>query len=51
MDVFDMQQIVEDHNANGELYHEFFNANRLSVGTMHWINSTSARCRRKMPSH
>ncbi len=32
MDVFDMQQIVEDHNANGEFYHEFFKANRLSVG-------------------
>ena len=32
MDVFDMQQIVEGHIANGELYHEFFKAKRLSVG-------------------
>lgn len=32
MDVFDMQQIVEGHSTNGELYHEFFKAKRLSVG-------------------
>ena len=32
MDVFDINQIVEAHAANGELYHEFFEAKRLSVG-------------------
>ena len=32
MDVFDVQQIVEDHSTNGELYYEFFKAKRLSVG-------------------
>ncbi len=32
MDAFDMPQIEEAHRRNGELYHEFFRANRLSVG-------------------
>ena len=32
MDVFDVQQIIEDHSTNGELYYEFFKAKRLSVG-------------------
>lgn len=32
MDAFDMPQIEEAHAQNGELYHEFFRANRLSVG-------------------
>ena len=32
MDAFDMPQIEEAHSRNGELYHEFFRANRLSVG-------------------
>lgn len=32
MDVFGIQQIVEGHSKNGELYHEFFKAKRLSVG-------------------
>ncbi len=32
MDAFDMSEIVEGHRANGELYHEFFKAERLSVG-------------------
>ena len=32
MDAFDMPQIEEVHRQNGELYHEFLRANRLSVG-------------------
>ena len=32
MDVFDLAQIVGGHSENGELYHEFFKAKRLSVG-------------------
>ena len=32
MDAFDMPQIEEAHRQNGELYHEFIRANRLSVG-------------------
>ena len=32
MDAFDMPQIAEAHRRNGELYHEFIRANRLSVG-------------------
>ena len=32
MDAFDMPQIEEAHRQNGELYHEFLRANRLSVG-------------------
>ena len=32
MDAFDMCQIVTDHLENGELYHEFFSADRLSAG-------------------
>lgn len=32
MDAFDMPQIEAAHGQNGELYHEFFRANRLSVG-------------------
>ncbi|PKB72424.1 MAG: cupin [SAR202 cluster bacterium Io17-Chloro-G6] len=32
MDAFDMSQIAEAHSKNGELYHEFLRANRLSVG-------------------
>ena len=32
MDAFDMPQIDEAHRQNGELYHEFLRANRLSVG-------------------
>ena len=31
MDAFDMPQIEAAHGQNGELYHEFFHANRLSV--------------------
>ena len=32
MDVFDLAQIVGGHSENGERYHEFFKAKRLSVG-------------------
>jgi|TARA_B110001454_G_scaffold195253_1_gene197403 mannose-6-phosphate isomerase-like protein (cupin superfamily) len=32
MDVFDLAQIVDGHSKNGELYHEFFKAKRLSAG-------------------
>ncbi len=32
MDAFDMSEIVEGHEKNGELYHEFLRAERLSVG-------------------
>jgi len=32
MDAFDMSQIVAGHQENEELYHEFFAADRLSVG-------------------
>ena len=32
MDAFDMCRIVAGHRENGELYHEFFAADRLSVG-------------------
>ena len=32
MDAFDAPQIEEAHHQNGELYHEFLRANRLSVG-------------------
>ncbi len=32
MDAFDMPQIEEAHRRNGELYHEFLRAKRLSVG-------------------
>ena len=32
MDAFDMRQIVASHRENKELYHEFFSADRLSVG-------------------
>ena len=32
MDVFDLAQIVGGHSENGELYHEFFKAKRVSVG-------------------
>jgi mannose-6-phosphate isomerase-like protein (cupin superfamily) len=32
MDAFDMSEIVEGHEENGELYHEFIRAERLSVG-------------------
>ena len=32
MNVFDMSEIVDGHKQNGELYHEFFKATRLSVG-------------------
>ena len=32
MDAFDMRQIVTGHRETGELYHEFFSADRLSVG-------------------
>jgi mannose-6-phosphate isomerase-like protein (cupin superfamily) len=32
MDAFDMCQIVAGHRENGELYHEFFAADRISVG-------------------
>jgi len=32
VDAFDMPQIEEAHAQNGELYHEFFRASRLSVG-------------------
>ena len=32
MDAFDMPKIEEAHRQNGELYHEFLRANRLSVG-------------------
>ena len=32
MDAFDMSEIVDGHRQNGELYHEFFKATRLSVG-------------------
>ena len=32
MDAFDMSVIEEGHRKNGELYHEFFKAERLSVG-------------------
>ena len=32
MDAFDMSQIVDGHRRNGELYHEFLRAKRLSVG-------------------
>ena len=32
MDAFDMCQIVADHVEHGERYHEFFSAERLSVG-------------------
>ena len=32
MDVFDLAQIVGGHSENGEVYHEFFKAKRLSVG-------------------
>ena len=32
MEAFDMPQIAEAHRRNGELYHEFIRANRLSVG-------------------
>ena len=32
MDAFDMSEIVDGHRKNGELYHEFIRAERLSVG-------------------
>ena len=32
MDAFDMSEILGGHKQNGELYHEFFKADRLSVG-------------------
>ena len=32
MDAFDMPQIEGGHLRNGELYHEFLRANRLSMG-------------------
>ena len=32
MDAFDMSEIVAGHRKNGELYHEFLRAERLSVG-------------------
>ena len=32
MDAFDAPQIEEAHRQNGELYHEFLRANRLSLG-------------------
>ena len=32
MEAFDMAEIVEGHRKNGELYHEFLRAERLSVG-------------------
>ncbi len=32
MDAFDMCQIVADHFKSGQSYHEFFSAERLSVG-------------------
>ena len=32
MDAFDLPQIEEAHRQNGELYHEFLRANRLSAG-------------------
>ena len=32
MDAFDMCQILAGHLGSGELYHEFFSADRLSVG-------------------
>jgi mannose-6-phosphate isomerase-like protein (cupin superfamily) len=32
MDAFDLPQIEEAHRQNGELYHEFIRAERLSVG-------------------
>ena len=32
MEAFDMPQIEKAHGQNGELYHEFLRANRLSVG-------------------
>ena len=32
MDAFDMRQIEAGHRETGELYHEFFSADRLSVG-------------------
>ncbi|MDA0262887.1 MAG: cupin domain-containing protein [Chloroflexi bacterium] len=32
MDAFDMPEIEEAHRQNGELYHEFLRASRLSVG-------------------
>ena len=32
MDAFDMPQIEDAHRQNGELYHEFFRAGRLSIG-------------------
>ena len=32
MDAFDMRQIVASHRENKELYHEFFSADRLSIG-------------------
>ena len=32
MEAFDMSEIVEGHRKNGELYHEFLRAERLSVG-------------------
>lgn len=32
MDVVDMSEIVDGHRTNGEFYHEFFKAERLSVG-------------------
>ncbi len=32
MDAFDISEIVDGHETNGELYHEFIRAERLSVG-------------------
>ena len=32
MDAFDMPQIADAHRQNGELFHEFFRADRLSIG-------------------
>ena len=32
MDAFDKSEIVAGHRKNGELYHEFLRAERLSVG-------------------
>ena len=32
VDAFDMSEIVEGHRENGELYHEFLRAERISVG-------------------
>ena len=32
MEAYDMPRIEEAHRRNGELYHEFIRANRLSVG-------------------